>query len=700
MPQLYQDVLFCLIFAVILMVLAKHRNSVLNRDKAAYRRIVTGLFFLAGFSILQLTGNQGIFSGLAYLGDSAGRKVIEALAIVGGLVFLLSGIGAWLPSLTRNREDRRKLNKRYYCLKMINEALDRGKNLNEKYEGVRSCLLTYLGFSSCSVYKYSSRKDTLYLSNSDRYEKATGYFPERIKLSESELKDDLLRFRTTISSAPAMGATRQHNPDLIIPISYQNRLFGAYFCRAGRNIRIDDDLVDFMSVIGSLTGKQTYLHVADTRREYHRTQQTALERIGGICNQYTTVSDLVPQLFQNIRELAGADFLSVASLDNSGENMIRYTIGSGGRLLLEKGISRQTRGTDIYTVFESGQALINPDFRPDDRSGEQDGLFLSCGMRSRLTCPVKAGKKVVGVLTLGHSRPHYYSAFHLERVERICSLIGGIIQHEQLCRNLETREDHMLRLQLMQNQMLENPSAQSFFNDTCDLLTRRMKCTVARISLLDKDQKHLMSQACRSIREIGHDLRAEVPIPLSLLPWHRMTLDAKKLMLINQEDPESRMPPQESTSSLIPNIKSALLVPIMFEDRVKGIISIGEARNWNRRAFGATDLIFAKDLAAKCSLALRMKQLQMNIERSREESKRRDLNLGEFSSDLKFRIKSPLTSIIGAVELLRQKGVTDDFYTRYYDLILKSADRIKVMTDEDLVEKTEFEAIEPEQVIG
>jgi len=680
--------------------LARYRRAVFNKDTAAYHRIIIGLFFFTGFSLLQLAGNQGIFSGMAYLGDAAGRKVIEAVGIVGGFIFLLSGIGAWLPSLGRNRDDRRRLNKRYYCLKMINEALETGKSLDEKFDKIRSCLLSYLGFERCGIYKYSSRKETLYLSNPTGDEKAMTNFQERIRLSESELKDDLLRFRPAISAVPSLDGAGPKGSNLVIPISCQNRLYGAYICRAGRNIRIDDDLLDFMSVIGSLTGKQTHLHVADIRREYDQAQQTVYEQTGRICTQYTAVSDIVPRLFQNIRELVGADYLSVASLDNSGENMMRYTISSGGRVLLEKGISRQTRGTDIYTVFESGRAIISPDIEPDDRSGEQDGLFLSCGMRSRLTCPVKVGKKVVGVLTLGHAHPHHYSAFHLGRIERISDLIGGVIQREQLCRNVETREDHMLRLQLMQHQMLENPPAQSFFNDACDLLTRRMNCTVARISLLDKERRHLISQACRSVREIGRDLRAGEPIPLSLLPWHRMTLDARKLMLINQDDPESRMPPQESTSSLIPNIKSAMLVPIMLDDKVKGIISIGEARNWNRRRFGATDLIFAKDLAAKCSMALKMKRLQMDVERSREGHRRLTLSGGESASDLRYRIKSPLTSIIGSVELLRLKGLSDDFSTRYYDLILKSADRIKTMTDENSTENAEIMEFEPEQVIG
>jgi transcriptional regulator with GAF, ATPase, and Fis domain len=700
MPQLYYDLLFCTTFLIVLLITAKYHRTVFNSDRSAFRAIIIGIFFLLGFSLVRLGGHQGLLSGIPYLSNETGRKVVEAFGIVAGLIFLLTGIGAWLPSLVKGRDGRRRLNKRYYCLKMISSSMERGENLDETYIQVMNCLSTYLGVERCAAYKYSSRRDLLSLAETTESEENRIDVSRQIPLTDTKIKNTLFGLRPIKSTdnLPLWGNSER--PDLIVPFAYHNRLYGAFFFRIGRAFPVDDDLMDFMAVLGTMVGKHTHNHVANAQRDYYRTQQNTFEELGKTSNTVSSIGELIPKLFQMFTDLVGAEYLSVASLDNSGENMVRYTIGSGGRMLLEQGVNRQTQGTDVFAVFENGRPIIEADIKANDRSGEQNGLFLSCDMRSKLVCPVKAGEKTIGVLTLGHSWSGHFTGYHLHRVRQITDIIAGLMRREQLSLILETKEDHMLRLQLMQRQMVESPPTESFFNDACDLLTKRMKCTMARISLLDKDRNNLISQACRTIRKTGNDLRANESIPMSLLPWHRTALDAKKLMLINQEDPESHMPPQESTSALLPNIKSAMLVPIMLNQKVRGMISVGEARNWNRRAFGAGDLIFARDMAAKCSVALRMKQLEIGAEKNREELNQMLLSGGDVWPELCNRMKSPLTSIIGAVELLRMKCKPDEFSGKYYDLILKSAGRIKSMTEEDIADFATAEQIEPERVIG
>jgi nitrogen-specific signal transduction histidine kinase len=143
-----------------------------------------------------------------------------------------------------------------------------------------------------------------------------------------------------------------------------------------------------------------------------------------------------------------------------------------------------------------------------------------------------------------------------------------------------------------------------------------------------------------------------------------------------------------------------MLVPIFLDDVVQGVISVGEARNWNRRAFGATDLIFAKDVAAKCSLALLLRKMHIDVERGRRQLNRMSTGQGMPWGNIRSRIKSPLTSIIGAVELLKANGPADDFSNKYHDLILRSADRIRTLTDDDYIDEEEKVKAESEMVVG
>lgn len=264
----------------------------------------------------------------------------------------------------------------------------------------------------------------------------------------------------------------------------------------------------------------------------------------------------------------------------------------------------------------------------------------------------------------------------------------------------------MIRLQMMEKDLLSEKPVDEIFEEACDMLTRRMKCTMARVSLIDKENENLISQSWQTIRDTGQKVNQSEKIPLNLLPWHRLVVENSKPMLINQADMDSQMQAQESTQTLLPNIKSAMLVPIQLNGSVRGIISIGEVRNWNRRTFSAADLILAKDVAGKCSLALRMKQLRMNRLNNRPFANIwRDSGQDTIRA-LRSEIKSPLTSIIGAVELLRTKeGAEDDFASRYYNMIMRSAEKIQTLAEREEWTGTSDErateyVLEPEQVIG
>ncbi len=699
MPQLIHDLMFSATFVIILLAILRFGKIVFGTDTYARKNIIIGLSFFSGFSLIQLGGHQGVFAELPLLGETAGRELVEAIGITGGLIFLLSGISSWLPRMVRTNRRGRVLVRRYSCLKMISQSLDQDKPVGEVYERVLQYLSVYLGIPRCAMYTYSTRKQNLRLSNTNGFSLGETGPPENIPL-DRPASEDLRPFgrprRNADGIVPKTDAAR---PGMAIPIGTVQRLYAVLICWLDTS-EADDEFVDFMTSVGSMLSRHIHGRTVQTQKDFYLAQHTLHDKFRETCGHIASVHDLIPGLYKLARESVGVEYLSLATLDGSGENMVRYTIGSTGRMLLEKGVSRRTQGTDVYDVYREGRSMLLPSVSTNDRTGEQDGLFLSCGMRSKVMCPVKAGTKVIAVITVGHIQPGFFTTISRRRMEWLADMVSGVVQRDQLGKTVEAKEDLLLRLQLMQRNLIDGIPVDSFFDQACDVLTRRMNCTMARISLIDRDRSNLKSYACRTIRPIIDNLREKESIPLSLLPWHKLTLDSRKVMLINQDDPESQMQPQESSSALISDIKSAMLVPIRFDDSVEGVISIGEARNWNRRSFGATDLIFAKDVAAKCSLALQMKKMQLDIERGREQVNR--LTTGDDTDwvSIRSRIKSPLTSIIGAVELLKTKGPDDALSTKYHDLILRSADRIRTLTDEDYTVEEEQSESTPEMVIG
>jgi hypothetical protein len=160
--------------------------------------------------------------------------------------------------------------------------------------------------------------------------------------------------------------------------------------------------------------------------------------------------------------------------------------------------------------------------------------------------------------------------------------------------------------------------------------------------------------------------------PLEALPWHRLALEIKKPMLINQDDPESTISREESSLFLAPNLKSALLMPLVHQDQSFGLISLGEMRSWERRPFRKKEIDFMEKIGE-----------QVNFVRKQSQSRefydpRPRACFDPGISQLGLEVNNSLTSIIGSLELLNlKKNLTEEKSERYLKIIEKGAWRIK-----------------------
>ena len=165
-----------------------------------------------------------------------------------------------------------------------------------------------------------------------------------------------------------------------------------------------------------------------------------------------------------------------------------------------------------------------------------------------------------------------------------------------------------------------------------------------------------------------------------------MALDERRMVIVNEEDPEAVMSEVEKVKSLARRVQAAVLIPMEMEGRPLGLVSLGEMRSWKRWAFSLQDLAFARGISNQVALSLsglsrkeaqkrageRLKAIEVQIESSHRAAEALELfpNLG-------YSINNPLTSILGAVDLIRLKsaGISPEA-GRYLNIIEKQAGRI------------------------
>ncbi|MFQ6008722.1 MAG: GAF domain-containing protein, partial [Candidatus Zixiibacteriota bacterium] len=165
---------------------------------------------------------------------------------------------------------------------------------------------------------------------------------------------------------------------------------------------------------------------------------------------------------------------------------------------------------------------------------------------------------------------------------------------------------------------------------------------------------------------------------------HEQVRNTGRVILVNQQNINSKITQAEATQIAIPEIKSALLVPIKVDEEVVGVISLAETRSWNRYQYSESDILLASSVASALSLTIQLGIRDQAITRVRRSHRRLFSNQAN-DSEVRSRIKSSLASILGSVELIKshQRSPHRDF-DKYLSIIDRSAQKISDYFNEEV----------------
>ena len=146
-------------------------------------------------------------------------------------------------------------------------------------------------------------------------------------------------------------------------------------------------------------------------------------------------------------------------------------------------------------------------------------------------------------------------------------------------------------------------------------------------------------------------------------------------MLVNQSDPESMMPKEEARAAFTGPVNSALLVPLISDQKTVGLLSLVEERDWNRRPFTSPEILTA-ELAAD-----RLAELICHLHQDGPDQWSKPVQPDQLqinSLALRRQLSDPLCGILGASELILAKGNGLDHNSlRYAQIIHRMAERIR-----------------------
>jgi GAF domain-containing protein len=707
MYQIVIEAIPPLVFVAFSLLILKFRQKYFDHCPQSWRFLVLGGFilfvtggakFIHGFYV-----NKNFFMPQWHSFISTG----EILGYMAGAFLALIGFLKWSSALLNSRQAATLRLRQLTCIKAVLSILNHHKNLDEILKESLSTVMKVMGYKVGVIFKPTFRSPEMNLiahwgipaenifNLYDLYSK-NALYQESIKSKEVVATSDIMslpEYGTLFSTEEEAGSFA------CVPIKFCGKILGVLGIYDSEPDRFGYQEIQFLNSLGETLGLATKQLLTSDRNKKRREYISSMENISRIMQEDLSLEEAFTQISRELKKIIDLDYVSLAIADRSGQNMKCISFATSGGVLIDKGSSIPTAGAAVGKVIKSGEIWGEEDIRSpstlekDENFGE-DGLVKACGIRSRLILPLWSKRSVCGALSLGHQRPGFYSPNDAKWLKPFAQQLSLFIQEEKLSEKLKKEEYLSLLLSDRTLKLVQNEDTKAFLDEVACNLTEKLPRSFVRITLLNQERDHLITQALHQIRKDGINLRKIDKLPLKDLPWHRLTLEAERPMLINQDDPESLMSGEEAGLILDEKIKSALLVPLFLNQEAVGVISLGEIRNWERQPLTEEETAFVKHVGNQISLALERGVLLRSNERLREklkESKERTnkteawTNLSLSFSDLSYEVSNPLTSILGSAELLRLKEPSlspENF--KYVQNIERGANRIQKVLEKFL----------------
>ena len=678
MPPFMVSVLEPLTFLAFSLLIWKFKRKYFEHCPQSWRLLALGTFILFMAGTTKFVHNFYINENLAMSKPYPFfTSTVEVLAYIAGVLFVLFGFLKWGSALLNLRKAGTLRLRQLTCIKTVLSVLNHRKNLDETLKESLPGVMKVMGYKMGVIFKPTFRSPEMILV-AHWGVPAPNIFnlyglPSTNPLYQETTKSKEVITTSNIMSLPEYGTLFSTEDEIgsfaCVPIKFCGKILGLLGIYDSKSDRFSYQEIQFLTSLGETLGLAAKQSLTSERNKKRRDYISSVENISRITQENLPLDEAFPQISTELKKIIDFDYVSLAIADRSAQNIKRISFGTSGRVLVDRGSSIPTDSATVGKVMKSGEVWIEEDIRSSSTLGKdenfrEDELVKACGIRSRLILPLFSKRSVCGALSLGHQRPGFYSPNDGKWLKPVCQQLSLFIQENKLLEKLKKEEHLSLLLSDRSLKLVQNEDTKAFLNEIASGLTEELPRSFVRITLLNKERDHLTAQALCQIRKEGINLRKIEEFPLRDLPWHRLTLEAKRPMLIDQDDPESLMPKEEARLILDERIRSALLVPLFLNQEAVGVISLGEMRNWERQPLTEEETAFVKHMGNQVSLALEKGVLLRSNERMREKLKgfkeKVDKvggwsNLSPSFSELSYEVSNPLTSILGSAELLRLK---------------------------------------------
>jgi diguanylate cyclase (GGDEF)-like protein len=199
----------------------------------------------------------------------------------------------------------------------------------------------------------------------------------------------------------------------------------------------------------------------------------------------------------------------------------------------------------------------------------------------------------------------------------LISILAGVL-HDQLVNSERQNRDLFILLQAG-NIASKSVDLGKALPSIAELIARNIPATTCRICLMNQEEECLEVHAAYPLKPMqGWEPGIGKSYSLSTSPLHKEALESGKPLVVHESSEGTFISEEERNGFFFPDAKTVCLVPLMVKGRRLGVISIGEARNWERAPYSKEQLSLLNTLATQVSGLIYNVQLYQASQRQAE----------------------------------------------------------------------------------
>lgn len=643
------DIAVGVILLLAIVAIEKSRCRIIAVSRRGYFSMVSGMLLIFITAAIRVTSELNVSTPLSVFSESIVYDLVCAIVAIAGITLLVGGATRIIATITRRLYTERNSSTHLGVVRKVEQLTNVEHRLDRLLVFALDTFVTDCALDGGEVVKISPR------SGISRLVGAVG--------TPAPVRSEAAR-----SVDPDSSVGRVEIPIIVHGINVARMSFwGPDDLTAGSS------MAQSMRAVAGIIAQKIKRDELQLRLQFHTEKELIRNNLERELSGHLEPQAAITALGGALRTHLGGELVTVLWFQPEKRQMSRFTSSDSG-LLTEHGLAMAEESSIGGWILAHGSPVLITDAL-DSTMTALDISLAAAGIQSVVAVPLTADHRSIGALILGSTAPAMYTQRHLQFATDCASSATRLLQVLESEKRIERQERTLEKRLRRISAPLHAFATSEYFEDTANLIGREFGWDMVRISVTDSHDTFLQSLAFAG-RDIGTAIvPADGTLVLAIMNRHARVMKTGIPLKLFAEGDKANVSRLELDHILGQSCLSAEIRPIASGNKIVGLLTLGRMGAVGGELSSVDDAFLAL-IEANLALAIESRNTILNPAMSASISRVVTANRSE--RDLRNRLRSSLTGILGSLELIKSEtGDLRHDRAKYLEIIDKSARRMQ-----------------------